>query len=77
MASDVPTHARGSARALSWAQRVRVMDGSSIRVLPGTQRKHFAHVLCLGSYGGVVEGKLNRLHSDCGNITYQLCNLGK
>lgn len=48
-----------------------------IRVLPGAHSKHSAPVLCLGPSAGVVKGKLNGLHADSGNITSQLCNLGK
>lgn len=37
------------------------MDKSPISVLPGTHSKHVTPVLCLGPFGGVVKGKLNRL----------------
>ena len=53
------------------------MGKSSACVLLGPYSKYYAHVLCLGSYEGVVKGELKRLHSDPGNVTFQLYNLGK
>ena len=53
------------------------MGKSSARMLLGPYSKYYAHVVCLGSYRGVVKGELKRLRSDPGNITFQLCNLGK
>ena len=53
------------------------MGKSSARMLLGPYSKYYAHVVCLGLYRGVVKGELKRLRSDPGNITFQLCNLGK
>ena len=78
MATDASsTHTRGSVPALSRAQTFRAMGKSSACVLLGPYSKYYAHVLCLGSYEGVVKGELKRLHSDPGNVTFQLYNLGK
>lgn len=77
MATDASTHTWGSVPALSQAQPLRAVGKSSARMLLGPYSKYYAHVVCLGSYRGVVKGELKSLHSDPGNITFQLCNLGK
>lgn len=77
MATDASTHTQGSVPALSRAQPFRAVGKSSACVLLGPYSRYYAHVLCLGSYEGVVKGELKRLHSDPGNITFQLCNHGK
>lgn len=72
---DAPIHSRGSQDPFLGPTCWGLWTRAPIGVLSGAH-KHFAHVLCLGLHGGVVKDKLNSLHSDPGNITSWLSDLG-